>query len=304
MTTIIFGPTGHVGSSAARAALRQNTKVILAMRDTAKPIHPDLENSEKVYADLTKPSTIHDAVTNTGAKHAFIYLVFGNSDHMRSSIEALKEAGIEFVVFLSSEGIQSDVKNVAASDFISYAHAQVEINLSEVFGEKGYVAVRPAWFASNSVQWNPMFRGGEVKVLHPEAKWDWISPADIGRVCGTIAAGVLQATGGKNVVHLNGPQLLSQRDAVAVIARALGKEVKVLEIDEVAYVEQMTNGSGLPEPVAKHLAKVLSNRGAGTDGMYVGQVYEEAVNNISKYGGRKAETFEEWVAENKQDFEV
>jgi uncharacterized protein YbjT (DUF2867 family) len=219
----------------------------------------------------------NDAVTKTGAKHAFMYIVFGTPDNMRSGIEALKEAGIEFVVFLSSEGIQGDVKNVGTSDFIAYSHAQVEINLSEVFGTEGYVAVRPGWFASNSVRWNPMFKDGKVKIFCPEAKWDWISPTDIGRVCGTITARGWQAAG-KNIVHLNGPQLMSQRDAVAVIGRALGKEVKVLEIDEAAYMELIVSGAGLPEPIAKHMAKIHIARGAGTDGAFVGQPYEEAVN--------------------------
>jgi NAD(P)-dependent dehydrogenase (short-subunit alcohol dehydrogenase family) len=114
--TIVFGPTGNVGFAAARGAQQHGAKVFLAMRDPRKPI-PSLSAEqeaqggfERVQADLTKPETIAMAVNQTGAKHAFIYVTFGTSDNMRSSIMALKSAGIKFVVFLSSDGIQSDIR--------------------------------------------------------------------------------------------------------------------------------------------------------------------------------------------------
>jgi hypothetical protein len=76
------------------------------MRNQSKPI-PSLPSSnlpagfEKIRADLTDPSSIHTVVTATGAKCAFIYLVFGSPDDMRSAIEAVKYGGIEFVVIIS-----------------------------------------------------------------------------------------------------------------------------------------------------------------------------------------------------------
>jgi hypothetical protein len=66
---------------------------------------------------------------------------------MRSSIEALKLAGIEFVIFLSSVAVQGDIRTIPASKIIPWAHAQVEINLEEVFGPTGFVVARPAFFA-------------------------------------------------------------------------------------------------------------------------------------------------------------
>lgn len=37
-TSIVFGPTGHVGSAAARTAQQGGAKVVLALRDTLRPI--------------------------------------------------------------------------------------------------------------------------------------------------------------------------------------------------------------------------------------------------------------------------
>ena len=313
--TIIFGPTGHVGSATARAAQQHGAKVFLAMRNPEKRIpHLSVEQEqaagfERIQADLTKPDTIRAAVTKTGAKHAFIYTVFSTADNMRSSIEALKSAGIEFVVLLSSIAIQSesidDLKSIPPSNFVAYAHAQVEINLAEIFGHGGFVAVRPGYFASNSMQWKTMIEAGEVKILYPDAKFDWISPEDIGRVCGVLAAGGSEVAREQNAISLYGPELISLRDAVAIMGSVFGKDIKVTELNEQDGLEAM-KVSGIPEPVAKHLVKVLRTKMGleESDELSVDQANEEAGDNILKYSGNMPTRFEQWTAENKHEFDI
>jgi uncharacterized protein YbjT (DUF2867 family) len=308
--TIVFGPTGNVGSATARSAQQQGAKVVLAMRDPQKPI-PGLSveqeaegGFERIQADLTKPETIAMAVNQTGAKHAFIYAAFGTSDNMRSCITALKSAGIKFVVFLSSDGIQSDIRSVPQSDFIAWAHAQVEVNLDEIFGPDGFVAVRPNYFASNALWWKKMISEGEVKMAYPDAKFDWITPEDIGRLCGTLLARGLQVFDGtdKNIIHLCGPELVSQRDAVGIIGRAIGQNINITELDAQEGLEMYVKGHGLPEPVAKRLIEVLRMRteDEGSDKLY--HTYKEAKDNVMKYTGGQSTRLHEWVDENKQKF--
>ncbi|MCJ1302290.1 hypothetical protein MMC08_005093, partial [Hypocenomyce scalaris] len=164
---IVFGPTGAVGSAAARTAEELGAKVVLAMRDTQKPIpglDPEKEKQasfERVYADLTKPDTVRDAVNTSRAKYAFIYCTHGTPEHMKSTIEALKSAGIDLVVFLSSFTVQGDLKAIQPSEVLPYVHAQVEIKLGEIFGADGFVAVRPGSFASNTRQYKAELEKGE-----------------------------------------------------------------------------------------------------------------------------------------------
>lgn len=120
------------------------------MRDPQKPI-PGLTSErereggyERAQADLTKTDSVAAAVKAAGAKRAFIYLAHPSPDHMRSTLTALKSAGIEFVVFLSSYTIPGEPRDVLPSELIPYIQAQVEITLDEVFGRDGYVAVRPS----------------------------------------------------------------------------------------------------------------------------------------------------------------
>ncbi|KAJ5168593.1 uncharacterized protein N7482_004187 [Penicillium canariense] len=294
---IIFGPTGSVGAAAALQAHREGAKITLAMRDTTKPI-PSLSgiSADKIEADLTKPETVKSAVRQSGAKIAFIYAIFGTSDHMRASIVALKQAGIETPVLLSSYSIQSDIYSVSPNDYVPWVHAQVEICLEEVFGKAGYVSVRPAYFASNTLWFQAGIQAGEVRHANPEAEYDWISPEDIGRVCGSILAqGPRQST-----VWLLAPQRISLRAAIGLIGGTIGKEIKVTKIpaqEALAAFQQ----NGTPEEVAKWIVRYIT-KDAGYE--FRSHVYEEAVATLLTYTQNTPVTLQQWLEENTHQFEA
>ncbi|KAJ7724654.1 hypothetical protein B0H16DRAFT_1430376 [Mycena metata] len=308
---LVFGATGAVGSACARHAQSLGASVTLAVRDTAKPIPGLSAEQEKaggykrVQADLTQPETVSAAVKQSGAKYAFVYLIFprpGQPDANRPALEALKAAGVEFVVFLSSFSVEMHepgIDSIPPSEIIPYAHAQVEIALEEIFGKSGYVALRPGGFASNLFRQAGMVKAGSVKMPYPEAKFDWIVPEDIGRAGGTILVGGPSSTGGEKTILLCGPEVMSQGDAVKIIGRVVGKEVTVEAVGDEQAVKGMA-ASGTPEPLAKYLVKILSKAAAGT--FFASDKYKVAVENVKKYAG-KATTLEEWATENKVVFE-
>ncbi|CAH0054624.1 unnamed protein product [Clonostachys solani] len=300
-TIIVFGATGHVGSAAAIQAQQLGAKVILSVRDLQKPIHSlnlDEEKSrgfERVQADLAQPETVESAVRSTGAKHAFIYLVRTKEGYLRPTIEALKLAGIEFVVFLSSYTVQGDIRKITPSYLVPYAHAQVEIGLDEIFGSHGYVAIRPGYFNTNASRWASMIREGEVKVSYPDVKFDWITPADIGRAAGTVLVQGMHATEGaepRNSISVYGPKLLSPREAVGIFSRILGKEIKVTEQSEEEAVEYMVK-AGMPPPLARQMVTLLAEFKLNS------KTHEEAVANFQKYAGQLT-TLEDWAKANQE----
>ncbi|KAJ7023967.1 hypothetical protein C8F04DRAFT_1047597 [Mycena alexandri] len=313
---LVFGATGAVGSACARHAHTLGATVTLAVRDTKKPI-PGLSLEQekaggykRVQADLTQPGTITEAVAQSGAKHAFVYLVFsppGAPDHNRAALEALKAAGVEFVVFLSSFSValyEPAIDRVPAQEFIPHAHAQVELALQDVFGAS-YVALRPAGFASNSLRWAGMVKAGAVKVAYPEANFDWIVPEDIGRAGASILVGGPSSTGGKNDVLLCGPEVISQGDAAKTIGKVVGKELTVEAVGDEEAVKVMA-ASGFPEPLARYLVKTLAKGFEGAsmsvEAFWGSDQYKLAVENVRKYAG-KATTLVEWATENKGAFE-
>ncbi|KAJ6473708.1 hypothetical protein C8R45DRAFT_1054820 [Mycena sanguinolenta] len=282
----------------------------LAVRDTEKPIpglSPEQEKGEhprhrrkaggykRVQADLTQPGTVSKAVKQSGAKHAFVYLVFPGTRPQPAG-------GVEFVVFLSSisvEMYEPAIDSVPAQAIIPYAHAQVEVALEEIFGKSGYVALHPGGFASNLFRKAGMVKAGSVKMLSPEVKFDWIVPEDIGRAGGTILVGGPSSTGGEKSILLCGPELISQGDAVKTIGKVLGKEVAVEAAGDKEVVKGMVAG-GIPEPVAKYLVKILSDGAMET--FFASNKYKVAVENVRKYAG-KVTTLVEWATENKVAFE-
>ncbi|KAJ6483789.1 NmrA-like family protein [Mycena vitilis] len=302
VSVLVFGATGAVGSACARRAHSLGATVTLAVRNLKKPI-PGLSLEEekaagykRAQADLTQPETLTAAVAQSRATHAFVYLIFptpGAPDPNRAALEALKAAGVQFVVFLSSFSValyDPAIERVPAHEYIPHAHAQVELALRDVFGT-GYVALRPAWFASNTLRWAGMYKTttGVVWIPHPEANFDWIVPEDIGRAGGTILAGGPGSTGGQTEVLLCGPQVASQGDAAKIIGKVVGKEVTVEAVADEEAVKDLADH--LPEHLAKHLVGSL----VGGDG------YNGAVENVRKYAG-KATTLEEWATENKSAF--
>jgi uncharacterized protein YbjT (DUF2867 family) len=302
---IIFGAIGAVGSSAARTASELGAAVVLAVRDTKNPILGVSANLERVQADLTKPDAVHDAVKATGAKRAFLCHAEGSSDHMRGTIEALKKAGIELVVFLSSFTVstRANLEDFKPDEPIPYVHAQVEINLREIFGKGGFVAVRPGSSASNIIQIKKELERGVVRIYKPDRKLDHIVPEDIGRVAGTILAKGPQDD--ERAILLYGPQLWSPVDTARIIAKKLGKDPKIEFIEEQEayeiFVKEFAVG-GVPESFARYLIDQIGKSVPGQNDLWGFPITEEQLHNVEKYSGRKPTTFEEWVEQNKQSF--
>lgn len=301
---IVFGPTGAVGSAAARTAEELGAKVVLAMRNTEKSIPGlDKENEgsfERVYADLLKPDTVRDAVAKTGAQHAFIYCAWASPDKMKSTIQALKSAGIELLVFLSSYTIQGDPKEIQPSEVIPYLHAQTELTAREIYGENEFVAIRPGYFAPNLTQYAAGLAKNEVKLFRPEITVDCIVQEDIGRVCGTILAKGPQDE--QRIIYLYGPELISQEDCIKIIATALGKTPKIVTVEEKDADGYFVEEHGMPSPVAKYLKGQIRKAVSGQSQVFGYPVREGQLSNVEKYSKTKATRFEEWVEKNKQLF--
>ncbi|KAK5114262.1 hypothetical protein LTR62_002513 [Meristemomyces frigidus] len=305
-SVIIFGPTGNIASVAALTAAEHGAKVFLAMRDASKTIRgltPEHEKSgkfERVQADMSKPETVAEAVRKTGAKRAFIYLAHGTPDHQKASIEALKSNGIDFVVFLSSSTIHKDPREIPAKEIIPFMHAQVEINLDDIFGAANFVSVRPGAFATNIARYKADIAKGECVAFGHKFRMDGVTPVDMGQVAGTILA-----TGPKNgqhIVYVYGPKIMEQGEAIQAAGRVLGKEVKLGDLGAEQALEQLT-AMFHSKPLAEYMVGGYSED--PTENMKKRlQHYEEGVGNVELYTGRPATRFEDWVRANQELFAV
>ncbi|TLD09812.1 hypothetical protein PspLS_11609 [Pyricularia sp. CBS 133598] len=302
---IVFGPTGNIGSVAAETAHKLGAEVSLAMRDTSKPILGlnAAGNLQRVQADLTDSASVRAAVDKTGAKHAFIYLAHGGEPGMRSTVEALKAGGVEFVVFVSSFYSFGDDPHAAAEsdDAITKIHSLVEVSLHEVFGPGAYVALRPGYFANNLGRYAALFKSASARLENPDFKWDYITTDDIGAVAGNVgvkgpAAIKSELDEGRSHIVLLGPQFIPLRNAAQLTARTAGlSEVAVegFESDEAA-LKYMTEVDHIPEAIALSLLNPKD--------VYTEERLKTGAENVQKFAGRPATTLEDWLVANKQIF--
>ncbi|KAF2482288.1 hypothetical protein BDY17DRAFT_157489 [Neohortaea acidophila] len=293
---IVFGPTGNIGAVVARTAAQAGAKVVLAMRDTNKTITGIDEQSgsfTRVHADLQKPETVEEAVRSTGAKRAFVYIAPRTPDHMKGTFAAMKAGGIDFVVFLSSFTVPTDVplKDVPQSELIAYFHAQAEASLHEVYDAGHFVSLRPGSFATNHLRQKDNIRKGQVALHAPDFRQDNITFGDIGEVGGAILVSGPQDN--QQYVYLHGPQVIPQREAVIQIGEVLGVEVKVTELNDEQALEQYL-AQGTPKPFAEYMVRAASNPNSSLKFPHL----DEGVQNVQRYAKHPATPLRAWVEAN------
>ena len=296
---IVFGPTGATGSAAAAEAAKRRAKVWLAMRDPSKAIKTLDEstgNFERIQADLSDPASVKAAVEKSGAKAAYTYQLHGSKDAMRGTIGAMKEAGIEYVVFLSSFTIfpEEDPRDIKQDRIIPYAHSSVEVTIEDA----GLAAtmLRPGAFAYNTFQQNLVRDTEPWKGVIPQStrKSDGIVPRDIGRVGGAVLVD-RPNEGKKEIIYLYGPKLTTREEQLAIASEILGKKIEVETKNHEDFIQYLVN-KGFPEFIAKYL--VTSDNGQYNDRYYANGRHEEGVANVKKYSGTEATTLEQFVKEN------
>ncbi|KAI0586437.1 NAD(P)-binding protein [Pyrenophora tritici-repentis] len=259
------------------------------MRDMKKELKGIKEGNEdrfiRVQADLTKPETIKEAVKTSGANKAFV------------AFEALKEAGITYVVLLSSFTVQDPPSSEAnKKSMIGAIHSETEVALQESGLE--YTAVRPAYFNSNVFWEHQGIKKGEAELLYPNVHFDHLAPSDIGLVCGSLLIEARFQKEAGSSFYLCGPNLLTQREAMETIGKALGKELKIKEVDQERWFQKLEH---MPRPLLESLAKDLKESDEGKD-VYT-KIHEQAVKNFRKFAEREPTKLEDWMKEHKAAFE-
>lgn len=303
---LVFGPTGTVGGITALEASKRGAKVWLAMRDPSKTIEEipaDIEKSgnfARVQADLTDAASITKAVKESGAKAAYIYLIHGTD--ISASLQALRDGGVENVVFLSSFTVRGDIRQIPKEEYIPYAHARVEIGLEEQ-GFPYVTALRPAYFASNYFKnfLDKSVKPPKVSYLYEDGIVDNIAPEDIGAVSGAVL--VEPARDGKEEIFQCGPQLLTLGQSLELITKITGREdLDTKPTPRDKHVQNMV-GKGMSPVLVNYLADHAEKQ-RKHDELYTGSLYEAAAASTKKYSGRDPLKFEEYVEKHKGEWQA
>jgi uncharacterized protein YbjT (DUF2867 family) len=155
----------------------------------------------------------------------------------------IAQAEIPITVLLSS-----DLVELSPDSFMAAGHQREETALRAAL-DGSLAVLRPGMFMNNdAAEWSASIRdAGKVITSSPDALEVPIAPVDIS------AAAVARLTSHGNEPHptqrLLGPEWLSARDRVSVLAEALKRPITIVEVPAEEHVALLAQR--LPEPIAR-----------------------------------------------------
>ncbi|MEU7580532.1 NAD(P)H-binding protein [Streptomyces sp. NPDC041068] len=279
---VVTGATGNVGSALVDQLVAEGVPVRALTRDPARARFP--EGAEVARLDPSEPASL--APLFTGATGLFLHLqaVGERGEHTAALLEAARAGGVRHVVVLSSAIIADGADETHP---IHVVHAALEGAVREAGLD--WTFLRPGAFATNSLQWAPQTRVGDT-VRGPFGRYvgNPIHEADIA----AVAVRSFLDEGHKGAVHrLSGPEPVSTEESILAIGRALGRELRFVEIPPEEVTPEM-----FPHVSAAVLPELLKSLGA-----FVG-AEPEITTTVEAVTGRPARTFGEWARDHKDDF--
>ena len=264
MRVAVTGATGNVGSELVRQLCAEGIAVRAVSRRPRHSTHPLLEWA---IGDLAAPETI--ASSFAGCDAVFL-LATGHEERL---LAAAERAGARRVVLVSTIAAVSRPESVIGSD---HRRAETAVTASAL----EWTILRPGHFASNAAEWAPQIAAERrVSGRNPDVALPVIAPSDIAAVATrALADGGLR----DRSPHLTGPNAISERERVAVLARLLAHEI--------AY--RRTDLTALPAH-AREIADIRDDP----------RPLEQAVTTtVREITGRDPVSFEQWARANLDVF--
>ncbi|MFD6454893.1 NAD(P)H-binding protein [Nocardia sp. NPDC060220] len=276
---LVIGATGHVGGQVAAQLAAGGTWVRASARDPRAASLPS--GIEVVQGDLTVPDTLDSALDGIDA----VYLTWPMlSAEIAERVVARIAAHARRIVLLSSASVRDDLDE--QDHPIGRAHALIEQPITESSLE--WTFLRPGGFATNTVEWAPQIRAGDVvRGAYGAATMPLLHEADIA----AVAVRALTTDGHAGAkYHLTGPAALSRIDQVEAIGAALGRTLVWEEISPEDAVAQM---GWLPPDIARVVLRGLAGL-VGTPGSVTSTVHDVT--------GSPARDYRRWAADHVADF--
>ena len=279
MRVLVIGATGTVGREVVSQLVSTDAAVRAMTRSPERAGLP--REVEVARSDLTVPSELDACLSAIDV----VFLVWtAPAAAAPAAIERIARS-VSRIVFLSAPH-KTPHPFFQQPNPAARMHAEIE-RLIESSGMR-WTFLRPGMFAANALYWwAPQIRGGNVvRWPYGEAPTAPVHERDIGAVA---VRTLLEDRHGKDCV-LTGPESLTQREQVAVIGDAIGRQLRYEELSSAEARAEL----GFPPPVADMLLNAWS--AAIGQPAYVTRSVEEIT-------GRPARTFREWARDHASEFQ-
>ncbi|MEV6946221.1 NAD(P)H-binding protein [Streptomyces sp. NPDC051172] len=277
---LVTGATGHVGGELVRLLTAAGHPVRAMTRRPAEARLPD--GVEAVYGDADDPVSLDAAFAGAGG--AFLMSAQGvgtapGPTHDLALARAAARAGTRRLVKLSV------LDGGAGSDVIARWHAEAEAAVTDPSRDWAWTLLRPGRFMSNALQWAGRLRAGdEVAVPFADRPAASIDPADLAEVAALALTSPDSDEHVGATYELSGPQSLTPTEELAILARALDRDLHLRPLPDDAARAGMSAYGFPPEVVDAVMQRTReSDRGA------------EVLPTVEKLLGRPARTFAEWA---------
>ncbi|MFD6155706.1 SDR family oxidoreductase [Nocardia sp. NPDC060256] len=275
----VIGATGHVGGQVVSQLAKTEVTVRALARKPEAASFPT--GIEVVPGDLTAPETLIRALDGVDA----VYLTWPNlpPDNVIPVVEVIAEHARR-IVLLSSAAVHDDLEE--QDNPIGKVHALLEEPIRNSGLE--WTFLRPYGFATNTLEWAPQIRTGNVvRGAYGAASMTLLHEADI------AAVAVRALTTDEHIgarYELSGPSSLTRAEQVATIGAALGRPLVWEEITrEQAKAQMDWAPAEFADYILGGLAAMVDTPGQPT-------------STVQQVTGSPARSYAQWVADHAADF--
>jgi uncharacterized protein YbjT (DUF2867 family) len=272
---LVTGATGNAGAAVVRALLDAGEEVRAVVRDADRRLPGDVDT---VVADLNDPESL--APHFDGVAAAFL---LSGYEGLTETLAGMRRAGVERVVLLSSSAAPSgDLTNAVARYHVLSERAVRESGLEWTF-------LQPNSFMTNTLQWAPQLRQGDViRAPFADVRVATIDLADIGTVA---AAALTSSAHAGHAYRLSGPDSLLPADRAAVLARVLGRDLRLeAHPNDEARAEM---SQAMPPEYVDAFFRFFAD----------GELDEaQVLSTVEDVTGAPPRSFEQWAAAHADDF--
>src|SRR5271157_1093563 len=248
---LIIGSTGHIGRELVPQLLQSGQHLRVLVRDPEKVAHLD-PSIERTVGNLNDLDSLINAMR--GVERVFLVTLITQQDV--NVLEAAKRTGVKQIVKLST--MEATEHKIAIGKW--------SCEREELIRASGldWTFLRPGMFMSNSIGWWAASIKSQGAVYFPGGKGK-VAPVDSRDIAAVAALALTQPGHSSQVYELTGSELLTVKEMVNIISRALGKPLRYMDIPPFVARFWMSR-SGMDKrrvnALAEMLASLRKNEGA------------------------------------------
>ncbi|MEU6774661.1 NAD(P)H-binding protein [Streptomyces sp. NPDC046759] len=286
MAILVTGATGNVGRNVVRRLVEAGAEVRALTRSPRAAAFP--ESVRVIGGDLMQPESLAEALK--GVDRMYLFPV---AETAWEVVALARQASMRRIVVLSSGAVTTGFD----SDFHLPVEQAVEASGLE------WTYVRPGEFAMNKLAlWGPSIRAEDVvRDPNPDAAWCPVHEQDIADVA---ALALLEDGHCGRAYTLNGPEMLSHRRQVELIAEAVGHPIRFEVVSRDEALESYRKQGGFAAANADFLLGFEDYSGGEADLQALKEFDPTAAGpapTAEEATGVPARTFAQWAHDHARD---